>query len=60
MGSLDGIDRERKVISLSEICDENNDLLIPSREIEYDILVLAIGSKSNDFNTPGVKEHCIF
>lgn len=60
MGSLDGIDRERKVISLSEIKDESNDLLIPSREIEYDILVLAIGSKSNDFNTPGVKENCIF
>ncbi|MBD1573882.1 NAD(P)/FAD-dependent oxidoreductase [Vibrio sp. S17_S38] len=60
MGSLDGIDRERKAISLSEVRDENDDLLIPSREIEYDILVLAIGSKSNDFNTPGVRENCIF
>ncbi|MFV0575128.1 MAG: NAD(P)/FAD-dependent oxidoreductase [Vibrio sp.] len=61
MGSLDGLDRERKVISLSEIRDEENgELLIPSREIEYDFLVLAIGSKSNDFNTPGVKENCIF
>lgn len=60
MGSLDGINRERKVISLSEVRDENDELLIPVREIEYDILVLAIGSKSNDFNTPGVRENCIF
>ncbi len=26
----------------------------------YDYLVLAIGSVSNHFNTPGVQEHCIF
>ena len=29
MGSLDGIDRERKVISLSEIKDESNDIFDP-------------------------------
>ncbi len=26
----------------------------------YDTLVMALGSTSNDFNTPGVKDHCIF
>nr|WP_210731336.1 NAD(P)/FAD-dependent oxidoreductase [Vibrio aestuarianus] len=60
MGSLADIDRERKVIVLSELKDEHDELLMPSREIEYDILILAIGSTSNDFNTPGVREHCIF
>ena len=60
MGSLKDIDRERKVIALSELKDEHGDLLMPSRELEYDILVLALGSISNDFNTPGVREHCIF
>lgn len=60
MGSLEDIDRERKVISLAELKDEHNELLMPRREIEYDILVLAIGSTSNDFNTPGVRDHCIF
>ncbi|EOK5700787.1 NAD(P)/FAD-dependent oxidoreductase [Vibrio vulnificus] len=60
MGSLDNIDRERKVVILSELKDEHGELLMPSRELEYDLLVLAIGSTSNDFNTPGVREHCIF
>ncbi|WP_372378162.1 NAD(P)/FAD-dependent oxidoreductase [Vibrio natriegens] len=60
MGSLQDIDRERKVITLSELTDEHGELLMPSRELEYEILVMAIGSTSNDFNTQGVRENCIF
>ncbi|MCX8886245.1 NAD(P)/FAD-dependent oxidoreductase [Vibrio parahaemolyticus] len=60
MGSLQDIDRERKVIILSELKDEHGELLMSSRELEYDLLVMAIGSTSNDFNTPGVRENCIF
>ncbi|WP_434566885.1 NAD(P)/FAD-dependent oxidoreductase [Vibrio chagasii] len=60
MGSLNDIDRERKVIALSELRDEHGELLMSSRELEYDILVMALGSTSNDFNTPGVRDNCIF
>ena len=60
MGSLKDIDRTRKVITLSELKDEHDELLMPGRELEYDILIMALGSASNDFNTPGVREHCIF
>ncbi|MEC7307645.1 NAD(P)/FAD-dependent oxidoreductase [Vibrio gigantis] len=60
MGSLNDIDRDRKVIALSELTDEHGELLMPSRELEYDILVMALGSTSNDFNTPGVRDNCIF
>ena len=60
MGSLNDIDRERKLIALSELRDEHGELLMPSRELEYDILVMALGSTSNDFNTPGVRDNCIF
>lgn len=60
MGSLQDIDRERRVIILSELKDDHGELLMPSRELEYDILVMAIGSTSNDFNTPGVRDNCIF
>ncbi|MCW8346468.1 NAD(P)/FAD-dependent oxidoreductase [Vibrio sp. ZSDZ65] len=60
MGSLKAIDREQKRIELDELKDEHGALLMPAREIDYDILVLAIGSKSNDFNTPGVRDNCIF
>lgn len=60
LGSLENVDRERKLIMLSELRDEDGELLMPNRELEYDILVLAIGSTSNDFNTPGVRQNCIF
>ncbi|MGF1805939.1 NAD(P)/FAD-dependent oxidoreductase [Aliivibrio sifiae] len=60
MGSLCDINRDRKFITLAEIKDEHGEILIPTREIEYDYLILAIGSTSNDFNTPGVRENCIF
>lgn len=60
LGSLVDLDRERKVIKLDEIRDAQNELLVPARELEYDLLVLAIGSTSNDFNTPGVRDNCIF
>ncbi len=39
-GSLNGIDRERKVIALGELKDDHGELLMPSRELEYDILVI--------------------
>lgn len=60
LGSLESIDRDSKKIVLSELCDDNGELLMPKRELSYDILVMAIGSTSNDFNTPGVRENCIF
>lgn len=60
MGSLQSIDRESKTIKLAALYDEHNELLMPERELEYDILVMAIGSTSNDFNTPGVRDNCIF
>ena len=60
MGSLESINREEKSITLSELKDEQGELLMPTRHLSYDILVLAIGSTSNDFNTPGVRDNCIF
>ncbi|MGB2078328.1 MAG: NAD(P)/FAD-dependent oxidoreductase [Vibrio sp.] len=60
MGSLTDINRDEKFVTLAEIKDEHGELLAPERHLNYDILVMAIGSKSNDFNTPGVAEHCIF
>ncbi|UXZ53017.1 NAD(P)/FAD-dependent oxidoreductase [Halomonas sp. 7T] len=59
-GSLEGVDREKKVIQLSPILDEDGDEVLPARELTYDYLVLALGSVSNDFGTEGVAEHCHF
>lgn len=60
LGSLSNIDREQKTITLAAMRDENNKPMLTERTLEYDILVLAIGSVSNDFGTKGVSEHCIF
>ncbi|OZN25514.1 FAD-dependent oxidoreductase [Actinobacillus seminis] len=59
-GSLTAVNREQKNVILAPIYNAENELLVPERTIPYDKLVLAIGSKSNDFGTPGVSEHCIF
>ncbi|MBG5984091.1 NAD(P)/FAD-dependent oxidoreductase [Proteus vulgaris] len=60
LGSLTGLDREQKNITLAAIYDEDQELLVPERTLDYDILVMALGSKSNDFGTLGIKENCIF
>src|SRR5690606_29220167 len=60
LGSVMDINRESKTITLAELRDEKGELLVPERKLAYDTLVMALGSTSNDFNTPGVKEHCIF
>lgn len=57
-GSMCDLDRENKRVTLSAIPDEAGVVALPERQVDYDILVLAIGSISNDFNTPGVEENC--
>jgi len=59
-GSLEGIDRKRKQIQLAPVYDEDGSELIGGHAIRYDILAIAVGSISNDFGVPGVKEHCIY
>ncbi|AOF53655.1 FAD-dependent oxidoreductase [Rodentibacter caecimuris] len=59
-GSITRINREQKYVELAPIYGQEGDILVIARRIPYDYLVLAIGSKSNDFNTKGVAENCIF
>jgi NADH dehydrogenase len=60
LGSLCGIDRERKVIKLDALLDNEGEEILPPREESYDYLVMAIGSISNDFGIEGVAQHCTF
>lgn len=59
-GSLTGMDREQQVLHLAPINDEDGEEVLPARDLAYDYLVMALGSVSNDFGTPGVAEHCHF
>lgn len=60
LGTLTQLDRENNRLQLAEIVDAQGETLVPQRELEYDTLVMALGSTSNDFGTPGVKDNCIF
>ncbi len=60
MGSLTYIDRDARTITLAPMLDDNGNPMLSERTLQYDILVLAIGSISNDFGTQGVRDHCIF
>ncbi|MDN6322938.1 MAG: NAD(P)/FAD-dependent oxidoreductase [Halomonas sp.] len=59
-GSLIGLDRQQQTLQLAPIHDEDGQEVLPARELAYDYLVMALGSVSNDFGTPGVAEHCHF
>ncbi|GAA3532392.1 NAD(P)/FAD-dependent oxidoreductase [Zobellella aerophila] len=60
LGTLVDIDRDAKTIKLAPLLDDNGRQMVGERALQYDILVLAIGSVSNDFGTKGVRDHCIF
>lgn len=60
LGSMSDMDAEQKLIKLDALNDDEGNELLPSRDIHYDILVLAVGSISNDFGTQGVAENCYF
>ena len=59
-GELQNIDRENKKITLAEYRDIKDHIVMPVVDIAYDILILAIGSVCNDFNTDGADQHCVF
>ncbi|WP_333606883.1 NAD(P)/FAD-dependent oxidoreductase [Arsukibacterium sp.] len=60
LGQFTAIDRQQRTVTLAAITSGDGEQLLAERQLSYDYLVLAIGSISNHFNTPGVAEHCIF
>jgi NADH dehydrogenase len=59
LGELTGIDRAQQLVHVAPYLDDEGRLVTPARAFAYDTLVLAIGSLSNDFGTPGVREHAM-
>jgi NADH dehydrogenase len=57
LGALAGLDRKAREIIVAAVNDDGGEMILPERRIPYDHLVIAIGSESNDFGTPGVHEH---
>jgi NADH dehydrogenase len=59
IGEMVGLNRAKRQIYVAPSVDEDGRTVIPPRVLGYDTLVIAVGSLSNDFGTPGVAEHAI-
>lgn len=59
-GRFDGLDRERKLIHLAAVPGSGGTELVPARTLDYDWLVIAVGSITHDFGVPGATEHALF
>jgi NADH dehydrogenase len=57
LGPLAGLDRAARHIVVAAVQDDQCEEILPERRIPYDTLVISIGSESNDFGTPGVRDH---
>jgi NADH dehydrogenase len=58
-GLVQDLDRVNKSIYIQYLNKVENDFQPSGIKINYDLLVIAIGSQSNNFGIPGVKEHCL-
>jgi NADH dehydrogenase len=58
-GELAGLDRTAKQVRLAAMFDDEGRQITPPRSVRYDTLVIAIGSITNDFGTPGVAKHAV-
>jgi len=59
IGELKGLNRTDKTIDLFPYLDSDGTPVTPVQQIEYDTLVVCVGSLSNDFGTQGVKEFAL-
>ena len=60
LGRMDRLDRKKQEVSLAPTLDDEGNEYIPRRTFHYDTLVIAVGSTTNDFGIPGIREHCMF
>jgi len=58
-GELLAVDRTARTVRIGAVAAPDGQVVLPERELAYDVLVLAIGSVSNFFNTPGAAEHAV-
>jgi len=59
IGAMDGLDRASRRVLVAPTHDEDGNEVTPRHVIEYDTLIIAVGSVANYFNTPGAAEHAI-
>jgi NADH dehydrogenase len=58
-GEMTGLDRAKKQVRLAATVDEEGRQITPARSFGYGTLVIAIGSVTNDFGTPGASRFAV-
>ncbi len=59
LGALAGLDLARREIKIAATIDDEGREVTPPRTFPYDTLVIAVGSVTNDFGTPGAAEFAV-
>ncbi|MDP2246884.1 MAG: NAD(P)/FAD-dependent oxidoreductase [Nitrosomonadales bacterium] len=59
LGNMDGLDRAKKEVYVAPYYDEDGVEIIPRRIFQYDTLIIAVGSTTNDFGIKGARDHSI-
>ena len=59
LGEMIGLDRARHDVHVAATVDEDGQQITPPQSVRYDTLVLALGSLTNDFGTPGAVRYAI-
>jgi NADH dehydrogenase len=58
-GEMVGLDRTQRRVFLAATVDEEGREVTPPRAVPYDTLVIAVGSVTNDFGTPGAAQYAV-
>lgn len=56
-GEMFSLNKDNKTLIVKSKLNSFGEEILPERKVKYDNLIIAVGSTSNDFGTPGVKEH---
>ena len=59
VGEMTGLDRDLCQVQVAGFTDTEGETVTTGQRIGYDTLVIAVGSESNDFGTPGVRRHAL-
>ena len=58
-GPLIGLDADARSITVGPVTGDDDEPIIPQRQVPYDLLAIAVGSTANYFGIPGAAEHSV-
>ena len=59
LGRMEGLNRAKREVMMAPYFDEDGVEVIARRSFNYDTLIIAVGSTTNDFGIKGAREHSI-